>query len=1556
MAQRFPRPLTPPEPGAPGSAPRRRSAARLVLTTIVLPILLGLAIVLVLALTPWGNERVRQLVVAQANQRMHGELAVASLRGNLLSGATLTDVRLADSARRPLFTARRVKVSYALAPALRGHLVLRSLTLDTAVVLLDKQPGGRWNFQSLLRRSGRPRDTTQRRVPPELADITIRHGRFVYRRPWSPDTTLTIDQRDSAIARALGGKSRSRVGRVPNGFQRIIEYRDIDARIPVVRLARDGQPTAVEIAALSMIGEPYREPAIDVRSLVGTIYASKDSLWWRGARMALPGSQVSGDGTIGFRKLGFRLDLTGAPIAFADLRWLNPRMPASGGGRMRYAMRIHRDTTSLSLSDADVRYRDASLTGRAAVTRIHPKGEKDRIVVEGADLAVARLGTDIIRELAPTLEVPRRGTLTGRVAITGPADASQLDADVTFDDATAGRSRIVARGGVVLGPEMRARDVEVALRPLRVASLAGTGVRVPVRGTLTGTATVNGSRATGWRGRGDLVLDDGGRRSRIIGSGQWNAVSERLAADARLAPLSLATMNGFAPSARLRGVVTGRVRAEGTPRDLRFAATLRSSADGGAIDARGTVALRGSRTRYDVVAVTESLDASAFTQRAPSTRLTGTIAARGNGLSPATARADVRADLTGSRYDTLQVDRLSARLGVADGVARVDTLTLAALGARAEAGGSLGLVAGRSGTLRFSAAVDSLGALRPWLGTRDTGVVAAPAVRRRALLAAARADSLRRADSVRIERLALGLPEGVELALDTLPSLRKDSLAGALSATGTLQGNVKQLAVDARATGAGVVVRGNVVRTLEAEAAGTVLGKLGPPLRFRVRADSVEASGRAFGRIEAEGSWHDRALAGAVRVRQDSLVSYAALGSYARPDSGTTVVRLDSLRATFDTLVWRLVRPAGMRLEAGSEVAIDTIDLRSSEGGRLFVTGRAPSEGPMSLDVVAERVRIATVLRALQRDAEGDGDIGARARITGTRAAPVVDGGVSLRGAMWKGTRAPDADLSLAYANRHVRLDAAAHDSTGRRVLRGTASLPYDLALTSVSGSRRLDGPLAADVVLDSLSLAALPLRSRSLDDVRGRLGADVQVSGTWRAPEYRGRAALREGGLQLLATEMKVTDAVADLSFTGDTLRLDSLVARAGGPLRASGIVDLTDRSRPFVRATASGEEVRIMDQRRGEVDANAELTAVGPVDELRVTGRGEMLRGYLALKQFRKDLLRVKSPGELAFMSVYDTSAAPSDSARIAMALRERPKVAIVAELTLVIDRGNYYRNRPDANTEFHTAAGEAVVARLDQRTGDQWVVGFVRIPGGVAFFRTQPFVPARGSLTFTPHTGAQHIVQQVGERLIWEPGRGWFPLQLFTGGTSKVPAIGLESGTLFPIRGRELNGYLTQGRTQTSLLQQAGSSLSGSASWTGQLSGEVGALARRQQGATALGVVLHDIGTGATKEWAFDAFSMSPADVPTELVFGKTGGVRGALVEGGRYFTTDRYLAGQFRLTTGIPGFRLAQRFGTTYRLDLGLEPRFLFRAPDELGITHPTIRTGVFGAFLTRMWDF
>jgi hypothetical protein len=191
--------------------------------------------------------------------------------------------------------------------------------------------------------------------------------------------------------------------------------------------------------------------------------------------------------------------------------------------------------------------------------------------------------------------------------------------------------------------------------------------------------------SSGWRVRGDVVHVDRGARSHVVGSGSYATGSHRLAADVRLAPLSLATVNRLAPAARLRGDVTGRVRAEGTPSDLHVAGSLQSAAGGGTLDVNGSVALRGARTRYDVVAVTDRFDASALTTRARSSSLTGTIAARGVGITPATANVVARIDLTDSRWDTLRVDRLRTRLAVADGLARLDTLSLLARGANVQA-------------------------------------------------------------------------------------------------------------------------------------------------------------------------------------------------------------------------------------------------------------------------------------------------------------------------------------------------------------------------------------------------------------------------------------------------------------------------------------------------------------------------------------------------------------------------------------------------------------------------------------------------------------------------------------------------------------------------------------------------------------------------------------------------------------------------------------------------------------------------------------------------------
>jgi hypothetical protein len=81
------------------------------------------------------------------------------------------------------------------------------------------------------------------------------------------------------------------------------------------------------------------------------------------------------------------------------------------------------------------------------------------------------------------------------------------------------------------------------------------------------------------------------------------------------------------------------------------------------------------------------------------------------------------------------------------------------------------------------------------------------------------------------------------IGADTLPALRKDSLAGSLFAIRAITGNVKELGVDATVRGSGLVVRGNSARQLTEPWLRRMHGDRKTPLTFRLDADTVQASG-----------------------------------------------------------------------------------------------------------------------------------------------------------------------------------------------------------------------------------------------------------------------------------------------------------------------------------------------------------------------------------------------------------------------------------------------------------------------------------------------------------------------------------------------------------------------------------------------------------------------------------------------------------------------------------------------------------------------------------------
>ena len=241
--------------------------------------------------------------------------------------------------------------------------------------------------------------------------------------------------------------------------------------------------------------------------------------------------------------------------------------------------------------------------------------------------------------------------------------------------------------------------------------------------------------SAGWRVRGDVVHVDRGARSHVIGSGSY-ATGDPAARGGRAARAALARDGG--PHRARRAAAWRRHRSRARRRHAERPARRRLAAiDVGGRDdrrpwhgraARRTDALRRRRRHRPRSTPVRSRRARRAAVSPARSRRVASVSRR----RPRTSSRAI--DLTNSRWDTLRVDRLRTRLAVADGLARLDTLSLLARGANVQAAGTFGLDARHYGTLRFAASVDSLGVLRPWIGTSDTSVVSAPVAEQRARL------------------------------------------------------------------------------------------------------------------------------------------------------------------------------------------------------------------------------------------------------------------------------------------------------------------------------------------------------------------------------------------------------------------------------------------------------------------------------------------------------------------------------------------------------------------------------------------------------------------------------------------------------------------------------------------------------------------------------------------------------------------------------------------------------------------------------------------------------
>lgn len=1523
---------------------RRRHAFTGLLVVVAL-VGMAFAALIIATQTDWGRERVRGRVEALIQGSSHGIVRIGRISGNLREGFTLHDLVITDSAQRPFVKAKEVWGRYTLSTLWGRKLEFDDVKLVNPVIVLDRQPGGKWNYDRIF-----PRDTMTRRGPRKtgwgtwirFTDVTIVDGDLHVRSPWEPTDTLSSSQREKAIMDALNAKSRLLVERVPGGFQRVSRYYNINSFIPLLRLEDPGFSTRrVVITRAKLLAEPFRPPRVQVMDLAGTFDFDGDSVWWRGARAKLPNSDIAGDGIYRTDNGNMRLRLHTDRVASADLRWIHPPLPERGSGRMDFALDWEGDVQKYTARNAEFTLEGGRVSGDLGVTR------GDTIAIHDTNLRFANLDTRLVERILPFLKPPRHGIVSGRAKLDGGQNALAVDGDITFTDRTSGTSRLAAVGTIGFGDGFDARNLRLRMMPLRMALLKQFMPDIPIGGTLSGSATLNGTSRGRMTAKGDVTHLDRTGRSRLVGKASFTTGGNPwFDIDATLRPLALATAGRFAPALGLRGTASGPLRITGTLRDFAVDTRLAFS-DGGSLDLRGRLDLASQAKGYDLTADARLFNANAIIAKAPPTSITAFAKVTGRGTDPATMRANIFADVKASSYDTLGVESAVVRVAIANGLADIDTATILLREGILIASGNFGLRAGRSGELRYRVAIDSLGSFARFLPPADSGVTRPrPGILARRV-AGALSDSIRVAQKTEVERAVTGkqLPR---FPVDTPTVIPNTLLAGSVRAEGVATGNIRNFSVRGTADGANIIARGNTARLIRADY--TWINARMPQSQLSVNATGADvvASGFEMDSLNAKLSYQKPRGTAELVIHQDTKRTYALNSDYIL-NKDNNELRLNTLRLKFDTTVW--ASTGASRLNWGkSGLNVTRLELRNAAAGRIYLNGILPREGRADFEIAVDNFNVADAIALLESDIPASGFVSLDVKASGTAADPTFRGSFGTEKFVYNGTQLPELHGTVSYANQTLTGRAegfreGVHQHPSLFAIEGT--IPINLAFTGVTGSRfPRDREIDLAVAADSLPLDLIPQLGSIVSNVSGKTTANFKVAGTLNKPSITGEFKLADGKARIVPVGINLNEVNASIRLRRDTVVIDSIVGNSSGQIALYGGIGLPSFYAPVFDLRFRSRNARVLDNDKGRLRATAELAISGPIKDVLVSGGITLREGVIRIPE--SDGKKLLSSGDPALFNVLDTAIAANRE----LFPTQHPLLAnLRMDVNLRVNRDVFVRSR-EANIEVYSD-GDLIV-RVNRKAQSLALDGVLLTERGEYNFLTKRFQVKRGSATFINQAEINPTLQGTAEYEVRLPAREAIRIRILVGGTLKTPTIALESDAQPPIPQSDLLSYLAFGRTSASLLQLEGTGVTGG-SGSDNLVGAGAALATKQLATVAVGVFADQIAGEAAQSLGADVFNITPADIQTDV----GGFLRATEIEFGKYIKSHTFVAAQVRPDPEAlkrPGLFMQHRFGGKkgYRLETSLQPRYLLKvptlAPQEPGTT------SVLGVFLIREWRY
>src|SRR5881296_4614391 len=434
--------------------------------------------------TQAGRTLLARIASAAVQNAVSGTIQVGEVRGSLLTGVVLSDVRMWDPDSTLVAWLPRAELGYNPIDFAAGRIVFMEVRLDRPIINIVQHANGKTNFDELLR-LGEKDTVTVKPLGPSgprslilLRNVQIQDGSLTLRLQKHGDVSNANEEIESS-----GEDGRYRVRRFEHlnarlAALRIQAPREKGIRIDVVRLATESS-----------------DPKLSIADVVGRVTIDGRTLDVDLSRVRFPGTPFSARGTVQWPRdtLLWNLVMRADSATLSDIRFLDPRFPsdavlhggvtlASHGGRV----------LEIQLRPLDLAFGQGRLTGRVTAFSAADSG---LVALRQGDLVARDLSLDFARVYIDSL--PFYGRLNGRTIVDGPMSALKIETGWSFRDSLVPgwpESQILGKGEISLaGRDLAFQPFAVTAGRIDIGTVRRLVPAFDLQGELDASGTLTGT-------------------------------------------------------------------------------------------------------------------------------------------------------------------------------------------------------------------------------------------------------------------------------------------------------------------------------------------------------------------------------------------------------------------------------------------------------------------------------------------------------------------------------------------------------------------------------------------------------------------------------------------------------------------------------------------------------------------------------------------------------------------------------------------------------------------------------------------------------------------------------------------------------------------------------------------------------------------------------------------------------------------------------------------------------------------------------------------------------